>query len=62
MRVKANKPLRRQPDPAILRLARALALQAAREDHAEELAEAKRRLEAKRQQNEKSRNLCPILD
>lgn len=32
----ATSPLSRQPDPAILEIARALARQAAREDHARE--------------------------
>jgi hypothetical protein len=35
----SSKLLAARPDPAILRLARALARQAAREDHARELAE-----------------------
>jgi hypothetical protein len=36
----------RQPDPAILEIARALARQAAREDHAAELADAEWRAKA----------------
>jgi hypothetical protein len=37
--------LKRQPDPAIMRLVRALARDAAREDHERERAEAKARLD-----------------
>lgn len=47
--------LQRAPDKAILRLARALARQAAREDHAREQAKKER-------QDETSRDLRPLLD
>jgi hypothetical protein len=47
--------LQPEPDGAILRLARALARQAAREDHARECAD-------KARENETSRNLRPLLD
>ena len=52
----AARPLRSEPDPAILRLARALARQAAREDH--EIDEA-----AKRDRDtEAGRDLREVLD
>jgi hypothetical protein len=50
-----NQSLQVAPDKAILRLARALARQAAREDHARECADKARHYET-------SRDLCPLLD
>lgn len=50
-----KQDLQLEPDGAILRLARALARQAAREDHARECADQAR-------ENETSRNLRPLLD
>lgn len=46
------RPLPPAPDPAILRIARALARQAAREDHARE--------EAERQRDDARRDLRPV--
>jgi hypothetical protein len=40
-RAHRTEPLRPEPDPALLALARALARQQAREDHAREMAERK---------------------
>ncbi len=56
MRIKSAQALPRTPDPAILRLARALALQAAREDHDKEMA-AHGELD-----DETCRNLRALLD
>src|SRR5208283_4374554 len=50
-----NQALQVEPDSAILRLARALARQAAREDHAREYAD-------KARENETCRDLRPLLD
>jgi hypothetical protein len=50
-----NQALKVDPDQAILRLARALARRAAREDHARACAE-------KAGQNETSRDLRPLFD
>lgn len=52
---KEKQVLQVEPDSAILRLARVLARQAAREDHAREYAD-------KVQENETCRDLRPLLD
>lgn len=55
MVVKSQKPaLLRAPDRAILRLAKALARQAAREDHQREQAE--------KTHHESNRDLCTLLN
>jgi hypothetical protein len=43
---KKKPPLRPQPDPAILEIVRALAILAARQDHAAELVDAEARAKA----------------